>query len=111
MDKRILIFLVGLVGITPPALTWATHQAVPLNAAPVAMTPKAPMNPAMTPNKVVAAETPKPVPSYQLYTYYGDRYRDPFIPLTGITSTDQLSDRPPQIGSLLLKVIIQEGKR
>ena len=50
------------------------------------------------------------VPSYKTYTYYGDRYRDPFIPLTGITSMDQTTDRPPQISSLLLKGIIQDAK-
>jgi hypothetical protein len=50
-----------------------------------------------------------PAPAYQLYTYYGDRYRDPFIPLTG-EYREQGTDRPPQIASLILKGIVQDEK-
>lgn len=51
------------------------------------------------------------VPSYKNYTYYGDRYRDPFIPLNGDTRSDlQALDRPPQIASLTLKGIVQDAK-
>lgn len=50
-------------------------------------------------------------PSYKNYTYYGDRYRDPFIPLNGDTRSDQQAlDRPPQIASLTLKGIVQDAK-
>jgi hypothetical protein len=52
-----------------------------------------------------------PVPSYKTYTYYGDRYRDPFIPLNGDIRSDQSAlDRPPQIASLVLKGIVQDAK-
>jgi hypothetical protein len=57
-----------------------------------------------------AATPATPKPAYQLYTYYGDRYRDPFIPLTGEFRSDQGNDRPPQVSTLLLKGIIQDQK-
>lgn len=51
------------------------------------------------------------VPSYKGYTYYGDRYRDPFIPLNGdIRSDQQALDRPPSVMSLVLKGIVQDAK-
>ena len=49
-------------------------------------------------------------PEYTTYTYYGDRYRDPFVALNGDYRNDQGADRPPQISSLLLKGIIQDDK-
>jgi hypothetical protein len=52
----------------------------------------------------------KPAPEYTTYTYYGDRYRDPFVALNGDYRNDQGADRPPQISSLLLKGIIQDAK-
>ena len=65
----------------------------------------------------VQAPSPKPstplseAASYKNYTYYGDRYRDPFIPLNGDIRSDQSSyDRPPQITSLMLKGIVQDAK-
>ena len=49
--------------------------------------------------------------SYKNYTYYADRYRDPFIPLNSDFRTDQSAmDRPPQIASLMLKGIVQDGR-
>jgi hypothetical protein len=49
--------------------------------------------------------------SYKNYTYYGDRYRDPFIPLNGEIRGDLSAlDRPPQAASLLLKGIVQDAK-
>ena len=55
--------------------------------------------------------TAAPAPTYKSYTYFGDRYRDPFIPLTGDLRGDQsLLDRPPQVASLLLKGIVQDAK-
>ncbi len=56
-----------------------------------------------------AAQTTKVVPDYQRYAYHGDRFRDPFVPLVG-ERRDQGSDMPPQISSLILKGIIQDGK-
>ena len=63
----------------------------------------------MTPTSA-AAQPAKPKPAYQTYSYYGDRYRDPFIPLVGEFRKDQLSDRPPQISTLILKGIVQDQK-
>jgi len=49
--------------------------------------------------------------SYKNYTYYGDHYRDPFIPLNGDIRSDlQALDRPPQLASLVLKGIVQDAK-
>ena len=57
------------------------------------------------------SSVPSTVPSYKTYTYFGDRYRDPFVPLNGDFHTDQsLLERPPQISSLLLKGIVQDAK-
>jgi hypothetical protein len=50
-------------------------------------------------------------PSYKTYTYFGDRYRDPFISLLGdIRSEQSVLDRPPQVASLVLKGIVQDAK-
>lgn len=49
-------------------------------------------------------------PSYLLYTYMGDHYRDPFIPLIGEGVTNSALDRPPQVASLVLKGIVQDAK-
>ena len=55
--------------------------------------------------------TPAPTASYKTYTYYGDRYRDPFIPLNGDIRSDQSAlDRPPQPASLMLKGIVQDAR-
>ena len=52
-----------------------------------------------------------PAPSYKNYTYYGDHYRDPFIPLIGENRGDQSAlDRPPAVASLILKGIVQDYK-
>jgi len=49
--------------------------------------------------------------SYKSYTFFGDRYRDPFIPLNGDIRGDQsILDRPPQVASLVLKGIVQDSK-
>src|SRR5882724_951384 len=75
--------------------------------------------PASTPTPGIRVQTPgtKPVSAataeaaaYKTYTYYADRYRDPFIPLTGEFRTDQSLDRPPQIASLMLKGIVQDAR-
>ena len=52
---------------------------------------------------------PKDVPSYTTYNYYGEKYRDPFVPLIGETRSSQMSDRPPAIASLMLKGIVQDN--
>jgi hypothetical protein len=49
--------------------------------------------------------------SYKNYTYYGDRYRDPFVPLNGDIRSDlDAMDRPPQLSALQLKGIVQDAK-
>lgn len=50
-----------------------------------------------------------PIPAYKTYSYYGDRFRDPFIPLVG-DGRGSGDDRPPQIQSLILKGIVQDSK-
>lgn len=58
-----------------------------------------------------AATTTAANSPYKNYTYYADRYRDPFIPLNGDFHTDQSAlDRPPAIASLMLKGIVQDAK-
>ncbi len=52
---------------------------------------------------------PAPKPSYSSYTYYGEKYRDPFIPLLGDSRPDTSNDRPPAIASLTLKGIVQDA--
>jgi hypothetical protein len=69
---------------------------------PGLQTPVAAANPAA----VKPAES-----SYKTYTYYGDRYRDPFISLIGDVRNEQsLLDRPPPVASLVLKGIVQDAK-
>lgn len=95
MDKRLAVIALQVLSfIAPPA----TYAAAPVAAAP------------MPGNGIVAPSTNKPAPEYTTYTYYGDRYRDPFVALNGDYRNDQGADRPPQISSLLLKGIIQDAK-
>lgn len=92
MNKRSLPALAVfsmLCGLTP------VHGAQPA--------PGAPASPANKP-------APPPLPAYARYQFYADRYRDPFIPLVGEIQSDQMADRAPQIGSLLLKGIVQDTK-
>lgn len=113
---------------TPATLLLTTLGLVltvgfPLNGAGGAVdtltrVPPANVTPTTTPAALnAAAKTPIPSPSapakegpfYQKYNYYGDRYRDPFIPLIGQSFSDQFADRPPQIASLMLKGIIEDS--
>jgi hypothetical protein len=66
-------------------------------------------SPAAAPAPVQSPEK-APAPKYMSYTYYGERYRDPFIPLIGEARVDTSQDRPPQIASLLLKGIVQDAQ-
>lgn len=95
MNKRIfffgVLFCCGMLGA-------GAHGESPV------ATPKAPLS-----SGVAAA--PKTVPAYKAYTYYGDRYRDPFISLNSDVRTDRSAlDRPPQVVSLALKGIVQDVK-
>lgn len=79
----------------------------------------APLTPGVTPplaartsasQAAVSPDTqPAEVPAYTTYNYYGEKYRDPFVPLIGESRSDQESDRPPGIASLLLKGIVQDN--
>ncbi|MFA5974749.1 MAG: hypothetical protein WC859_01110 [Elusimicrobiota bacterium] len=60
--------------------------------------------------KTVTPRPSAPKPFYLNYQFYGDRYRDPFIPLTGDSRNDQIIDRPPQIASLVLRGIVQDSR-
>ena len=112
MDKIILILFLECVWMLLPAVSQAAGQAqamAPVSSA--SMSSARTVDPSLPSRKVTPPDTTKPTPSYELYTYYGDRFRDPFIPLVGSEArTDLTSDRPPQIGSLLLKGIIQDAK-
>jgi hypothetical protein len=111
MDNLISLLLFGVLSLGLPAISYAAGEAPTLPTATAVMHGKITTNPATTPNAVTPTEAAKVVPAYQLYTYYGDRYRDPFITLVGSAAlTDLTSDRPPQIASLLLKGIIQDSK-
>jgi hypothetical protein len=69
-----------------------------------------PAKPAPATVQLVTPNTSPPA-KYKTYTYYGDRYRDPFISLASDVRPDQSSyERPPQIASLVLKGIVQDGK-
>ena len=60
---------------------------------------------------LVAVPSSSASQTYKNYTYYGDHYRDPFIPLNGDIRSDQSAlDRPPQLSSLILKGIVQDAK-
>jgi len=89
-----------LMGGSLQALS-AANPAMP--AAPVVKVPAG--RPAATPLTMQKSAPP----SYHSYTFFGDRYRDPFIPLNGEVRADSLYDRPPQIASLALKGIIQDA--
>jgi hypothetical protein len=57
----------------------------------------------------LTAPTPASVaPAYESYKYMGDRYRDPFIPLTG--NSFDIGDHAPQISTLVLKGIVEDAK-
>ena len=94
---------------------WHWVGVVSLLGLPVS--PVGSAGPAQTPGVQIQAAgalaaTSAPVSSpYKNYTYYADRYRDPFIPLNGDFRTDQSAlDRPPAIASLMLKGIVQDAK-
>src|SRR5579863_8072304 len=86
---------------------------IPANASVIPLTPS--VNPPLatrTPSSSAAAASdtqPIEMPSYTTYNYYGEKYRDPFVPLIGETRSDQMSDRPPAIASLMLKGIVQDS--
>jgi len=68
-------------------------------------------SPAGRSGPAVVLTSTAPVSAYKEYTYFGDRYRDPFIALNGDLRTDQETlDRPPPIASLMLKGIVQDAK-
>src|SRR5258706_15803635 len=113
MDKihqNPILPVIGIMGI------FLSVQALGANTAPSKS--QVPIKKVAMPGKTVTAkapattakEPPAVVPFYLLYSYYGDRYRDPFIPLTAEFRNDQGADRPPQISTLLLKGIIQDEK-
>jgi hypothetical protein len=104
---RIPLYLVFSVLAThvPAAPTSPTPASV--RQAKTAPAPGVKPNPA-APNAKPAVPA-KPKPAYELYSYYGDRYRDPFIALTGAIQ-NQGADRPPQIQSLQLRGIMHDAR-
>jgi hypothetical protein len=110
VDRQLRFFLaLQLVWMLSPAR--AANQASAIPPASTAAKTNGIAASTAVPSSTAAAPTPAaPKPAYLLYTYYGDRYRDPFLPLTGEFRGDQVADRPPQISSLMLKGIIQDQK-
>jgi len=105
MNNRKLIIL--------PAVLWYGLLPGKLSASASELTANPGFQMQAAPSKATAASASpaEAAPSYKNYTYYGDRYRDPFIPLNGdIRSDQQAADRPPQIASLALKGIVQDAK-
>ena len=82
------------------------------NALVFAVTLPAPApTPQVTPPNAAASAATSSAGSYKNYTYFGDRFRDPFVPLNGDLRMDQSAlDRPPQVASLILKGIVQDSK-
>src|SRR5437868_199534 len=98
MDRTFLIaaWVAGALAFPAGVRAASLHAIPPLKTA-------ARVQPALAQAKAPVAEhPPAPTPTYQLYSYYGDRYRDPFIALNGDYRGDQGADRPPQISSLML---------
>jgi hypothetical protein len=115
MDK-ILIGLLGLLVWMVPAAGEAARSApVPATSskgiakAGALKAPPAPKAKTATEATETAAAA-RSAPAYQLYTYFGDRYRDPFVPLNNQYRNESDVDRPPQIASLLLKGIVGDEK-
>lgn len=76
----------------------------------IALKAETPVSPTVAGIKTTPAMD-KPAPSYKSYSYYGDRYRDPFMPLNSDIRSDQNAmERPPQVASLILKGIVQDSK-
>lgn len=93
--RGLLLFMAGMFwpapGTPAPSAPASAH---------VSATGTAPAN---------VATPPKPTPFYKTYTYRGDRFRDPFVPLVGDTRTDQ-GNRPPQVASLVLRGIVMDAR-
>src|SRR6188472_1170170 len=95
----------GTLHLVGTLILWGT-LAVGLNAAPAPAAKTA--NPGVQlakPGAPAAVAAPAPAQSaltsgYKTYVYYGDKYRDPFIPLNGDLRSDGALERPPQITSL-----------
>jgi len=104
--NRVNLFIPLTIFLWSAGLGGVTAFAVELNPNPGLQMPASSLGSVAAP--AVSSET---LPSYKNYTYYGDRYRDPFIPLNGDFRSDPLAlDRPPQIASLVLKGIVQDAK-
>ncbi len=103
MNKRILISHI-VFGFMVMAGFETSQAAAPASAPATA--------PAQTPAaKPASPDAPRDTPLYKSYVYYGDRYRDPFIPLNGDIRSDlTANERPPQVSSLVLKGIVQDAK-
>ena len=112
---------IRLIGLG--ALAWLNELCpLALCAAPLApAAPPAPNPPAVASSApALQVQSPGARPpstasleaaAYKSYVFYGDRYRDPFIPLNADFRTDQNAlERPPQIASLMLKGIVQDAR-
>jgi hypothetical protein len=100
MNKTRLLFFSLTFGILGGPLLEARAASVPSVNPPLALGAK---------NSSTPDSSSKEVPFYMTYNYYGEKYRDPFVPLIGEARSDQTTDRPPAIASLILKGIVQDS--
>lgn len=63
---------------------------------------------ATTATNAVTTAPAAPKPAYMSYTFYADRYRDPFVPLLGENRGDSGVEAQVQIASLQLKGIVSD---
>jgi hypothetical protein len=113
MDNLLVLFIITLLSLWMPGIGRAAGPAttsVPVKSPAVTRGNGSTMPPSSMAKSSAVEDPAKSAPAYQLYSYYGDRYRDPFIALTGEFRQDQGADRPPQISTLSLKGILQDEK-
>ena len=95
------------------ALSSVRLVAAPMSAGPSKVPPTPAASNTSKPGTLatpLTVVTPaKAIPSYMTYSYYGERYRDPFIPLNGDVATEGGYERAPAIVSLSLKGIVQDA--
>jgi hypothetical protein len=101
------LFLAGTSWLGVLTLEAAPLPGMPPAAPPTGTAPGSATTPAAGGATALGAAKTTPSP-YSSYSYYGERYRDPFVPLLGEVRNDSALDRPPQIASLVLKGIVQD---
>lgn len=101
MNKKSLTTAALVLALSPFGV-FAASPNVPAPAAAAAPAPAA------TPAATTAAPAAAPKPAYMSYSFYADRYRDPFVPLIGEARLDANADPAPQISALTLRGIVAD---